>query len=640
MGITLLIEKIRKEEVALFVGSGLSLYGGYKGAKELKELICRRVETYCETETEISAAREKNLEEITELLIRYSGSREVLNKILIQEYKKKPLATHLHDRLGRIPHFDHIFTTNYDTMLEDSMERRCHVIGCTDHFPIQNLRFPKVYKLHGDVNNLDEIIITKRDYAKSSGEQKGHIVWNRFKDVIATKAILFLGHSFEDSNIWEVYSDVEKQFKEHHFGKYMVCPNLNKHQQNYVQSIGFVYINMTGEAFFDHLLPQLIEHAIGDCEAQELSLSTFKRFLDFNDKNVIIKTDDQKIRVEAILELDGSFHSEVNFTLPASVHDQLMKFSQGGIRVKSFKVAQEDILSFSMHMSGFKLPLDASKMETLEVLQVPDEMVLDIESEDGLIEHNKLNLKRYYYQDGANLEFNIHNAGFVLSFKTAKKGINVTFKFDLPAHFHSVKEAIDVLKFITYLFSGKRLDFYLDKQSPFPIENSKPLRIKFDVWESNQVVQHLEQLRFLEKKLKIKFSKIALEQMTPKTVEEVNFLHRIFSDGYVEQDFSKAIILPAELRKYTTSDDGPDKHPDKNLVIEVPKIYTFYDQPLPELFPKFEVIDGEFVRHGSIFAIKSNAGKIRHKLLLTSEYLQLQQGKNELVSVEKFVKES
>jgi NAD-dependent SIR2 family protein deacetylase len=151
MGLATLVEKIRKEEVALLVGSGLSLYAGYKGASDLKELIFKQVKSYCKTEDEKTAAKSKNLSEISELLIRYAHSRNDLNKILLQEYKKKPKATHLHDRLSRIPHFEHIFTTNYDTLLEDSMVKRCYVIGSTSHFPVQGNGFPKVYKLHGDV---------------------------------------------------------------------------------------------------------------------------------------------------------------------------------------------------------------------------------------------------------------------------------------------------------------------------------------------------------------------------------------------------------------------------------------------------------------------------------------------------------
>jgi len=640
MGLTTLVEKIRKEEVALFVGSGLSLYAGYKGAWELKELICRKVEAYCNTEVEKKAAKSKNLLEISELLLRYAGSRNELNKILLREYKKKPEATHVHDRLSRIPHFDHIFTTNYDTLIEDSMVRRCHVIGSTGHFPIQSDRFPKVYKLHGDVNNLDEIILATRDYSRTIAGQKDHMVWNRFKDVSAYKDILFLGHSYEDSNIWEIYHDLEKHIKNLRRAKYMVCPNLATHQQQYLESIGFVYINMTAEAFLNHLYPELIDYAIADCEAQQLSLSTFERFLNFNDKNIIIKTEDHKIRVEAILERDGTSHPQVNFTVSDDVHQQLIRFQEGAIRQKSFSIAQKDLVNFSMYMSGFKFPLDASTMETLEVMHLPDELKLNIESEDGQIEHTNLCLKRYNYLDGANLEFDIHNAGFVLCLKTMKKGINVTFKLNLPKFFNSVKETADVLKFVTYLFSGKKLDFYLENQPPFPVINQKPAKVKFDKWEGQKVLEHLEQLRFLERKFKMKFSRISLEQMTEQTIEEVKFLHEVFSKGYVERPMTKVIILPDELKRYSPSEDGADPAQNKNLIIETPRVFTFYDQELPSLFPKYEILEGEFVKYNNTFAIKSRVEKIRHKLIVEADFKQMQEGRNEMVRVETFVAET
>jgi len=639
MGLATLVEKIRREEVALFVGSGLSLYAGYKGAWELKELICNQVKSFCKTDAEKIAAGSKNLLEISELLIRYAGSRDDLNKILLREYKKEPEATYLHDRLSRIPHFEHIFTTNYDTLLEDSMVKRCHVIGSTNHFPVQSDRYPKVYKLHGDVNNMDDIIIATRDYSRTTAGQNDHIVWNRLKDISAHKDILFFGHSYEDSNVWEIYHDLEKHIKDLRRTKYMVCPNLAEYHQQYLESIGFVYINMTAEAFLNHLYPELIKHAIADCEAKQLSLSTFERFLNFNDKNIIIKTENQKIRVEAILELDGSYHPQVNFTVLEDVHKQLINFQEGTVRQKSFIIAQKDLINFSMHMSGFKFPLDASTMATLEVIHIPDELKLDIESEDGMVEHTNLQLKRYHYADGANLEFNIHNAGFSLCLKMVEKGINVTLELDLPAFFKNVKEAKEVLTFITYVFSGKRLEFYLNNENNFPLVNLDPVKVKFDRWEGHKVLEHLDQLRFLERKFKIKFGEIALEQMTEQTFEEVKFLHEAFLKGYVETSMTKVIILPGEIKRYSKSEDGSDLDQHKNLIIETPKIFRFYDQTLPNLFLKYEILEGEFVKYNSTFALKSRVEKIRHKIILENEFLQMQQGKNKMVAVEEFVKD-
>lgn len=361
--------------------------------------------------------------------------------------------------------------------------------------------------------------------------------------------------------------------------------------------------------------------------------------MNFNDKNIIIKTEDHKIRVEAILELDGSYHPKVNFTVSEDVHKQLIKFQEGAIRKKSFTIAQKDLVNFSMHMSGFKFPMDASTMETLEVMHIPDELKLNIESEDGQIDHSNLQLKRYYYADGANLEFHIHNAGFLLCFKRMKKGISVTLELDLPKFFNSVKEAAEVLTFITYLFSGKKLEFYLNNQTAFPLINPKPVNVKFDKWDGQKVLEHLEQLRFLERKFKIKFNKIALEQMTEQTLEEVKFLHEVFSKGYVERPMSNVIILPDALRRYSPSEDGANLNQHKSLIIETPRIFKFYNHALPRLFLKYEVLEGEFVKYSTTFAIKSRVEKIRHKLMLESEFIQMQQGKNEMISVKEFVQE-
>ncbi|KQB99201.1 SIR2 family protein [Pedobacter sp. Hv1] len=640
MDLDFLIERIRKEEVALFIGSGCSLYAGYIGATALRNLIRESAEEFCDDASEKQSLKDKTLEEIAECLIRYSGNRNILNSILVSEYGKAPTSTLMHDRLGRIPHFDHIFTTNYDTLIEDSMDKRCYIIGSEHNFPLQNNNLPKVYKLHGDVNHLDNIIIAKSDYARNISGQNQNLLWNRFSDTLASKDILFIGHGNEDSNIWEVFNHISSRLVDHKRYKFIISPQIPLHQQNLLNEKGFTYFNLDAEQFLDILHPKLIEYAVSDLEDKVLSVGTFERFLGFNDRSVIIKSESQKISVEAIMERDGKVHSEINFTIKENVYQDFMKFNNGEVRSRSFTLQQNDLVEFKMALSGFKLPLDHNKMASVEVFHVAESESLSIESEDGKIEFHKLQAEKFQFADGTDLEFRLHNTVFTFSFTLSEDsiGFNTSMRFQFPDHFSSVKDATEVIDLIYYLCIGEKINLYLDHVGPLEIKSQTPKDIHFDGWSCPSLIWHFDQLRFLEKKLKIRFQRIALELITQKVVNEINILFNIFKYGFIEEEFEKIIILPDELERQNDTTDPNVQDHSTSLIVEVPYEPEFYGTKLPTLYAKIEILDHEFLQHEQYFGIRSKSKRIRHKFLNHSEFIQFQTSKKQLIQTAQLVK--
>ncbi|GAA3271565.1 SIR2 family protein [Dactylosporangium vinaceum] len=182
---------------SLFVGAGLSQDAGYPGWGSL-----------------LAEARLKGdiPDDVTDLplVAQYyvsgvPGGRDTLDDEIRSQMTTRPyLPTLGHKSLAALP-IDDIWTTNYDTLLEEVMPEARVIATESD---LQLRRIParrRITKMHGSfsVSNpktwLARPVITRSDY--ESYEQKHPRMWSSLRATYLTRTFLFLGFSFTDPNV-------------------------------------------------------------------------------------------------------------------------------------------------------------------------------------------------------------------------------------------------------------------------------------------------------------------------------------------------------------------------------------------------------------------------------------------------------
>ena len=147
-----LIRYIRKEDIALFVGSGFSIKAG---APKVCTIINAILQEGGQAFANAFSEKDKTL-------------RNELMCILKRLFEFKPEDTSDQGTLRKIPHFRQIFTTNYDTLIEDAFlpsEKNLITTNAGCAYSFQNR--VSIYKLHGDITTLndpDSIVISESDY--------------------------------------------------------------------------------------------------------------------------------------------------------------------------------------------------------------------------------------------------------------------------------------------------------------------------------------------------------------------------------------------------------------------------------------------------------------------------------------------
>lgn len=178
----------------LFVGAGLSRAAGYVDWRGLVRGIAQELDLDVDKETDLIA--------LAQYHVNQKRSRAAIHRKLVEEFNKDAALTESHRLIASLP-ISSVWTTNYDTLLEDAFRgahRRADVKIAPENLA---LTLPKrdvtIYKMHGDVSLPDRAVLTKSDY-ETYHLQRGLFSVALQGDLVS-KTFLFLGYSFSDPNI-------------------------------------------------------------------------------------------------------------------------------------------------------------------------------------------------------------------------------------------------------------------------------------------------------------------------------------------------------------------------------------------------------------------------------------------------------
>lgn len=188
-------------EAAVFAGAGLSVGVGYVDWRGLLKEIA--------TDVGLEIDKETDLISLAQFHVNEKGGRGKLNRKIIEEFTEETELSDNHKLLARLP-IRTYWTTNYDSLLEDALEKsskRVDVKHTVEQLPDTTFkRDAVVYKMHGDAKNPSKATITKDDYEKYHLKNAGFIT--TLSSDLVSKTFLFIGFSFTDPNLDYVLSRV------------------------------------------------------------------------------------------------------------------------------------------------------------------------------------------------------------------------------------------------------------------------------------------------------------------------------------------------------------------------------------------------------------------------------------------------
>jgi hypothetical protein len=195
------VQALHDQNAAVFAGAGLSIPAGMVNWKGLLKKIA--------SEIGLDVKKEDDLVSLAQFHVNERGGRHQINQALIDEFARRATLTENHKILAQLP-IRTYWTTNYDTLIEDALKQA----GKTPDvkMTVANLattmprRDAVIYKMHGDVSQPDQAVVTKDDY--ESYATKRQLFSMALQGDLVSKTFLFIGFSFNDPNLSYILSRI------------------------------------------------------------------------------------------------------------------------------------------------------------------------------------------------------------------------------------------------------------------------------------------------------------------------------------------------------------------------------------------------------------------------------------------------
>lgn len=205
------------ERISLFLGAGGSCDAGYPTWADLFAPLAKELGTPIDETTDYYRLAQY-----------YSNNfgpaelRKRINERINRNNYKSPLLEEL-IQVG----FTNIWTTNFDNAIEINYQRRDilanKVFQDSDFSNIDINKRINVFKMNGDITNLEGIVATQGDYEKYG--ETHQVMMMFFKRELISSTFLFIGYSFTDHLVLDCLSEINRYLGESATYHYAIMKN-------------------------------------------------------------------------------------------------------------------------------------------------------------------------------------------------------------------------------------------------------------------------------------------------------------------------------------------------------------------------------------------------------------------------------
>lgn len=481
------IKLVREEKVSLFIGAGFSIEAHAPSVAMLREAIL----TQFDNDQQRSEHENDSLAEISDFFVEEvcCGSRNSLIELLQKQFQFTPAKMDDHQALAKIPHFHNIFTTNYDTLLEDSYtDDICQVIRKdADCAYLDDKKPVKVFKIHGDFTNQDFVVITSSDYDNFYKQRPNPQMWDIVKNEFLTKHILFIGYSLSDDNILDIIKNISLTVNKNQKDMFLIAPKISPMNQGRLKKMKVHYYDAFASDFFAELKKELDGNIGMDFRHHKVSAETFAKYCQLHGFNPDIVINQKKDNdISNVKALPGqSLKHTIQMTVKSELKDLMeeLDFEKYGELVEDspfpnlplIKIEEKDLLNCSYSVNGVVVQ---NEIERVLVGPVVNDLVLTIRiPAKGFIE--KISAKTYRVNNrkvAYKFDCNIYTVELTAEIKeVTDEGALITYNlsFSFKDTYTDNSEALKWIEFIDAFFNDCEIIISIDS---YPLLNTNEVQ--------------------------------------------------------------------------------------------------------------------------------------------------------------------
>ena len=490
-----LFELIRKEEILLFAGAGLSMYAGYPSGKSLGETFYKNLTPSEQKEVELTP----NLLKLTEDIFNIkNGNKNFLIEILKREFQKNPISTETHNILAKIPQIKTVITTNYDTLFETT-NKNLEIIRRSSDYSVVDSKKQQLFKIHGDLSDTKNIILTKSDYNIFFIENKDETVfWTAIKDRLASNHILFIGYTLEDDNIMIMFERILKELGENRKELFYVAPSITQTKKKFLDRKRINFIESRGEDLIKEIYEDLkLNYFPGLIKGDGTADIAFNFGLS-NQIDLQISKHKDSLQIHKFSSLQGLGKTELKFNLelPDDKKDKILD-SLYGKNFDDVILDAEIIKEFSHFFNGIRIS-NKDNIKKLWVKKVPDiHGDFEFVFEDGFeLDHYKMDIFIINPEENKSV-IKIELIDFTIKIEIIFNDNNTKYKIDtLPNKLiSSVKSGLNFYNLLSRITNNQ--SFKIFKEEKLFYTYDKKIQFDGDYFDAIFIQDYFQKLKKL-----------------------------------------------------------------------------------------------------------------------------------------------
>jgi len=463
-----LIKYIRREDVIFFIGSGFSLKAGAPSVHNIISALKHEAR-----EDLVKGAEPQTLRSIAEKFVNEYGDRNELVSLLQDIFSFTPGDTNDQKLLARIPHIHTIFTTNYDTLIEDAYPKKERTVITNNKSCAYDNASVSVYKLHGDIttmNDPDNIIITDTDYNGYFNNDNFNLIWEQLKLSFVKKHIVFIGYSLEDDNILDIIKTVRNCIGNNMKQLFVIAPDFNREKKERLRANKIQYIDSKADKILETIIISLKNNIFSDFRQKKINKDTFDKFCELNAGIYVTTTSAGKENcIDKIhVKEDVIKNEKINFTISKETKENIDKgifndrinLTRTSLYVPAFKISSNDMISLEHRINGI---LVSSKEEISSILVAPLHQEINIRLKMPSIKFIET-VKACRYVQNKIYHINMDTPIYILKM-TLKHSLTNSLKINMEAflkkNYRNNDEALRWIQFLIGLSNKKQ--FWIDK---------------------------------------------------------------------------------------------------------------------------------------------------------------------------------
>lgn len=275
---TLVCKAIRNGGAVIWAGAGLSAYAGYPVGTAFARILADEIGEFQSTETLI-------LPDVAERYEVVKGRDALLDKIS-EVFGKEPTSVETHRKLSLIKRIPFIVTTNYDRLFETAYGDG--IISIVSEQELSKTkdqgwgdRKPLLYKLHGDVDHPDQLVITRTDYKRF---EKESFLWKRISTLPVEYPIIFIGYSLNDENTRSLLDNIFERLGPREQPYIIITKKAETDDQEWYQKHNVIWIEKDAVEAIKEIFDNVTQHSFLDSQEDPIRM-TLSRPL-FNDRKI------------------------------------------------------------------------------------------------------------------------------------------------------------------------------------------------------------------------------------------------------------------------------------------------------------------------------------------------------------------